>query len=425
VHGSLCFPVFSDFSVSRTHFSEDFVMPKPRVRIGLNKALCVTLALVLSCCTSVTSRSSGSNNLGLVYFLPTTLIPVTLSFNATSGSIDFIGGQPEFLPDESQRYFLNSIQSPFHKETVDLKVTNRGLLTTFSVQSESQVTEIAKGIARSGGFQRESSVKGAGQQVYQAQIDLAALATQPGSKARPAATQRLSNEMNFALRKGLSHAKLADDSYLNHVLRDGSQLFDFSVERVTPYIAPENDGAPDCSVGFCYRLPVVYKLVAKFANGVRQEAIITVPNGSPTYVAALNRGVFANWTNTITINNGMLTGYKYQTSQSEFLGVVTLPFEVVGASIEALTQQGSIFTSRKARIDKEIAYLEALAKLEDKREEQLKAERSELPVAAFSFSFGSSTGSGAALNQPLLQDGTGVLDGPSGPTTEGNQGDGG
>lgn len=394
----------------------------------------VLFFLFLSSCTSVTSRADKSNHLGLVYFLPTTQIPVTLSFNTSKNSINFVGGQPIYLPDEKHRYFLNSFFSPFHKETVDLKINKKGLLTTFSVKSEAQFADIATGLAKSGLLQSETSQQSADQQVFHAQIDLAELASTPESRKSNVALKALSDKMNFALRKGLVHADFEKDpkNYLKHVLDDGTRLIDIKVERTTPYIEPAYEGKPDCSVGFCYRLPVVYKLIASFPNGVRQEAIVTVPNGSPIYVASLKRGLFADWTNNITIANGMLTGYKYETSKSELLGAATLPFEVVGASIEALTQQGSIFTTKTGRINKEIAYLEALTKLEKAREDRLGAERSQGAISAFSFAFGSNQGAGQfgqQLNNGTTNTSTDVVtvtgtQAPSGQTANGSAGTG-
>ncbi len=355
------------------------------------------VATALASCTSVTSRVDRSNNLGLAYFLPTTRIPMAVAFDVSSDSIQISGGDPVYIPDGGKRYFLNSIFSPVHKETVDLKIDN-GLLQTFSVKSQSQVSEIAQGLARSGALGREFSTTVSGRTVYTAQLDLEALAPRPGTRGRTPALQSLNKAMNVALQRELRTAygarQLDDKLFLRHVLDSSHRLLDFDVQRVTPYIAPDYEGEPDCSAGFCYRLPVAYKLTAEFSHNVRHEKIILVPNGSPTYVAAINRGVFADWTNNITITNGVLTGYKYETSKSELLGAVTLPFEVIGASLEAITQQGTLFTTRTGRINKEIAYLEALTKLEEARANRLGAERSSTVDPAFSFTFGQNVGSG-------------------------------
>jgi hypothetical protein len=340
-----------------------------------------------------------------------------------------VGSDPVYLADERNRYFLDSLYSPFQKENIDLKVNAAGLLTSFSTKSESELSDIVTGLAKSS-ISRESALTSGTAPVFQAQIDVAELAFATSGRAGRDRLASLNARINRALRTALTTFRADFDKapVLKRLSDSGGTFVALEIERLTPFAGPDKSVKPDCSVGFCYRLPVAYLVAVNFPGGVRQETIVTVPNGSPTYVARLNRGVFANWTNTLTLNNGMLTGYQYETSRSELLAAVTLPFDVVGATIAAITQNGKLFSTKTSRLEAETKYLEALAKAEA----QINPESNRRPSPAFEFSFGSGP-NGARFGQPLSQ-GTNVTappsrDGtiiqPDGSTSSGSDGSGG
>lgn len=391
--------------------------------------------LLLQACAGMKSEPVGGESdgrLGIVYSLPTTRIPLFVSFNEKTDRISVTAKQPLYIADENHTYRLRSIYSPSHAEAVDLKVDANGLLTTVKFDSEGRLDEALVALARSAGvlFPESAKLDQAGEkQVFAAGLDLAELAARDTG-----ALARLNGQINAALRASLGEAESA---FLTRASAADGPIVTLEVARSFPgaFAGVANE---DCGAGFCYRRPVSYTIRAHFFDGTVQETLVSVPNGSPTFAAALKRGAFTKWTNEVTVENGMLVAYKYVTDGSEFERAASLPFELVGGFIEGVTQRGKLFNSRASLIQSEIA----LARKREERREQAGSLLRENTLGAganlFDFRAGARTEetTGQALQQGVGQEngqenGQGVepgndggFSGPSGPSTGGDPGTG-
>jgi hypothetical protein len=368
-------------------------------RVPLIFVAVVTGSLLMNC-TGVTSPEIGGSRdtrTGPVYFMPTTRITLTVTVDEKKKQLILAAAQPTYIADEKHRYRLNSIYSPFHAETADFSIQN-GLLTSVELESEGRLGAIVVAAAKSAFLIAESATTAPDQKIYHsAPIDVAKMVPAPGSTARSNELDRLNYEINKAVCGHINHYDSFLDDPINNVtdadcLRyessfevflsrstggGGNAPIDISVNRTFPdaptAMAEGSDPsiAEDCSVGFCYRIPVGYRLRADFFDHTTRIVEFEVPNGSPIYAAAVNRGVFTKWHTTATLANGVLQTYKILTDKSELEALVGLPADIVGAQIAALTQQGALFNARSTLIDKEIKLIETRERLRKERETEV------------------------------------------------------
>lgn len=332
-------------------------------------------------CTGVTSPGIGGTydtKTGPVYFMPTTRIALTVTVDEKADQLILAAAQPTYIADENHRYRLNSIYSPFHAETVNFTIAN-GLLTKVDLESEGRLGQIIVAAAKSAFLIAESAADAPDQKIlYSASIDVAKLVPAPGTAIRSAGLNQLNNEIGQAVSQYMSDYQ---NSFLNTPAGAGVNTpIDITVTRTfpdAPTALAETADPPfpeDCGVGFCYRIPIGYRLRADFFDHTVRTAEFEVPNGSPIYAAAVNRGIFTKWHTTATLTNGVLTGYKIVTDRSELEALVSLPADIVGAQIAALTQQGKLFDARSTLIGSEIKLIEARERLSKARTEVLSAE---------------------------------------------------
>lgn len=380
------------------------------------------LALSVQACSGLTSVEVGSDEdtaLGLVYFLPTTRIPLTVSVNKTTDQIVVAATPPEFIADERYRYRLQSIYSPFHAETVDLKVTAAGLLTNANLTSEGRIAQTIVAAARSAALliERATAFGGGETQIINISIDVAELAS------KKTALDELNATINAALRTALAGSTKPFLTKASAV--QGRNILTISVKRLFPDTTNDADTVTDCSVGLCYRLPVYYVVTAEFFDGTIHQKGFAVPNGSRAYPAAVNRGVFTKWTDKVVLTDGMMFQYGYVTDGSEIEKAVSLPFDVVGGMIEGLTQRGALWNARSTLLESEVSLLEKQANVEDRRAALLAKESTIDTSGDRLFEFVAGEPSQKLSGAPLTGNRGSGNGGPSGSSTSGSSGTGG
>lgn len=391
------------------------------------KLLVAGLCLAMTACTGMTSGQPGSDGDvadGMTYYLPTTLIPLTIQVDAGKQALSLVAGQPVYIPDQTVGEMrLRSVYSPLHAETVHLTTTANGLLTNISFESDARLDETLVNLARSAGaiFRPESNLQqGQAITVLRLNLDLAELSG-TGLEPKPKLAklnQQIQTALDAALRsKGAGLAA--------NIRASGKAPITLAISRVggSPATVPETDDRDKCHVGFCYRRPVPYLVTATFFDGSVQETIVQVPNGAPVRAARLDRGLFTKWTSIMVLNNGVLTSFKTETDASEAERLALLPFELVGGAVEGITRQGGLWDAASTTLEKRLAYAEAIAKA---RTDALAAEAKfqSTPLfrltnaAAASSPQGNTNGSGSNLNQNQ-QSGS---QGPSGSAQQGSTG---
>ena len=396
---------------------------------GITKSLATVCIAFTTGCAGISSVDIGSSQdtrLGTSYYVPTTVIPVMVTVAKNTGTITISAEQPIFVPDVAAGEFrLNSVYSPVHAEDVGLKTTKSGLLTNIDYTSDARLDEALVNLVKSGTALLRPEFGSAAGSSYRANIDLNDLAKRGDGNLNQSAINQLNQNVNAWLKGAVSGVSTG-------FLKDAGgeeQIVTISVRRLhQPPASSRGDERDMCHVGFCYRRAIPYVVRAEFFDQSVQEEIVEVPTGAPIRAAALNRGLFTKWTNTVVLENGMLTQYKYVTDASEAERLALLPFELVGGAVDGLTKQGSLWDAKSTRITKELAYREKLLELRDASTptDGQTAESLNASTRLFTFTAGDVETVGGSLNQRQSQSGSGVvIQGPSGPATGGNPGAGG
>lgn len=286
-------------------------------------------------CTGVTSvglHDREHSNSGLVYFLPTTRIPLAVAIDHTNGQLKVIAGDPIYIADERHPYRLTSLYSPASAEIIEFKINANGLLTTANLKSDGRLDEAIVEAAKSAGLFFESSVQRVGeQQVYATLIDVEELTQRDDAKeckktlkvkelaegvdVRGCKQLKLNDEIISALTKAFAPLKFEEkqDSAGSQFLKQAKEAklpLEITVERLfqdsQSQTHDQQKAHDNCAVGICYRLPVNYLFTASFFDGTVKRVTFAVPNGSRTYATAINRGLFTTWDTKVALVNGML-----------------------------------------------------------------------------------------------------------------------
>lgn len=290
---------------------------------------------------------------GIAYFLPTARVPVTVSLD--SGSLTLELGQPILMADTGAAYRLALRPSIAANEKIAVQVTPTGLLSKIDTQSDGQLDEAIAAAVRSAAVFESQLVRDR-KAIFATLIDPERLADDP------VALDVLNRSLGAAVRRVAGQQ--GTSAAVRSLAADPSPLT-LRIERL--FAPPAPDRAPvDCSVGFCYRRNVVYEVVAQSADGGTAVALVSVPNGSPTYAAPIERGLFTTWHTRATLENGVLTGFERDTG-AELVAAATLPASAVGALAAGITQRGALFNSRSSLLEAEAKLIEARANLRDKQ----------------------------------------------------------
>ena len=346
----------------------DMMMPtnlKDRRSIGITLIATIVGLILVQACTGATSVEIGApddSNLGPSYYLPTTVIPLTVEIYEEPGRITVAALEPVYVPDLAAGEFrLNSIYSPMHATDLGIMTTASGLLTSIDYASDARLNEALVNLAMSVG---PIGLPEAGLNrriVFEAMIDLDALVVDGKRPAQGSKLAKLNANINRTL---LAALKDQDTGFLKKAKNASDPVVTLSVKG--PALPPgTRNETPTCHIGFCYRRAIPYVVSATFFDGSIAETIVEVPNGAPIRAAALNRGALAKWTNAVVLSNGMLTKYQYATDASMVEQFALLPFELVGGAIDGLTQRGKLWDAASTRLDSETKYREKLAKLQE------------------------------------------------------------
>jgi hypothetical protein len=324
-----------------------------------SRALGVAAGLALGGCVAVGSQPSDVTGEGVAYHLPSARVMLTASLNEARDTLFVEASEPAYVPDEAHGYMLRTNFSPSNAETLNVQVTPEGFITTIGFESEGRLDEAAVEAAKSAAALFESDARAANRVIlFEEMIDPERLATDP------AAARELNSRLGFALASMRTAGAKARE--LN-ALKRAPQPVAVSVERLYAPAAPDTvaRGARDCAEGVCYRRISTYALRLRFADGVQRMVTFGAPNGSPTYVAPIDRGLFTTWKTNLTLQNGVLTAYSVN-SGSELVEAAALPGRMVGGVIAGLTQRGQLFNSRATLIDAETKLIETRAAAAEK-----------------------------------------------------------
>jgi hypothetical protein len=282
--------------------------------------------VMLMACSSIKSTekpAAGTDTVdGLTYFMPKKDFLVDLIV-VDSKVTEINLGTTLAYPDLTQQYVLRYSTNIFGKNTLDVKVSESGLLTSSHSKTISQVNEIFKDFATSAGNiqalrvpslkQRSSCVDGKHKFIY----------SSPGSYT-------------------------ACGMHID-IIRQGDMA------NINSHSKAVNQGYS----GLYYRQNIPYLIVVK-GDGPNVASIVFSPSESKTHFLPIAKTFFSNNDANVTFVNGVPTQYA-QDTEGEAVALLKLPADIIGAYFTAV---GSAFEGFKTADQKEAAALNESLKLE-------------------------------------------------------------
>ncbi|AQR61650.1 hypothetical protein BZG35_08290 [Brevundimonas sp. LM2] len=367
------------------------------VRMG-RAALVMSALVATSACASLTAdpAANGANSAGQPYYLPMVTLEVALAVNESDNNAS-LTVLPGYVADTAAGA-LTLARRPglFSADTIEIKVNDQGLLTSGTAAFDSRAPETATAagqvigrlesgvsfrILSSEAFDPTNATErdAAAAQLSAALRDWAGReraepvpgevvaprgAPAPTAAERAAATERAA-------------ARAARRRHLDEVTRTRVG-FEWSWVGSDVMSASSACGA---GAGVCVRAPRpgrlrVYRCESAPerpapASCGRETGILlgtyamTVPNGAPSVAVPVQGGVFADTDHTLTLSNGMLTGYR-SVRGNELEGLATsagnLLTGIAKGALDGLTSDRGLIEAETARITAQTAQLEALAK---------------------------------------------------------------
>lgn len=283
-----------------------------------------TLGLV-SCSSIKTVESPSTNDTdGLTYFMPKKdfLVIVTIKDKKVEKAV--LGSTASY-PDLSKQYLLRHGGNAFGKNTLDVGVSESGLLTSTKSTTQSNVSDTLKNLATSFGQFKTFD--------FNATLERNTACTTNGDHSFVYKTSGTYDACGMAI----EIKKQADDAAIASHSKEGKSEHS----------------------GIFYRQNIPY-LVSASGSGLNVASIVFSPSESKTHFLPVSRTFFSNNQADFGFADGVPTKYKQET-EGEAVALLKLPADIIGAYFAAI---GSVFDSFKSNDTKEAAALVESLKLE-------------------------------------------------------------
>ncbi|MBX9402955.1 hypothetical protein K4L06_16720 [Lysobacter sp. BMK333-48F3] len=306
-------------------------------------SVCLTsllaIAIALSGCASVRSHQAGkpptARDDGLVYRLPKRGINIGVAFEEGKQPVLTVHQGKAFADAQAATYVAKIGRNGVGETDAEINVTEEGLLSTTSAKYTSEIDEFIKALAK----------------------DAASLATSSGptgsskdTKPPPCPVTGLANLTTYIDIGGMTDSVRLDATGNGEVTLQVTPTCPVTVKvrragwnpAPCPTTATKRP-VPTETNGYFYRVNMPYVVRAQLGTVVK-EAIVMLPDESPTYYVKLPRALFASTDNTTTFTDGVLTKHKQKTD-SEAIAALKIPADLLRAYVSAL---GSFFDAFKS-----------------------------------------------------------------------------
>lgn len=321
------------------------------------KAICaIALIASVSDCVAVKTRVveveptvvPSDDRDGIIYRLP--LQGIVLTLTVTKGVRDVSVEPTSVYPDMTRTYVAQYHRSYLTTNSIDLSVTNTGLLTgQISAQVSPLLGNIFDAIVKAGGTTTmalgntetdEDELLCQADGTYRWVIQVPQPASDPGTASA------LKCGINVdATALGFTSDKSRDENYkglaLNGTGREYEGIF---YRQAIPYHITTMDG-------------VTSNGNQKKTTIIRQSIQLLVTKDSPIEFISLQRSFFAKNDFNLTFDNGSPTVYHHSID-SEWVGLLTAPAQLVKEYMAAV---GAVFTARKGAVANESEYYATVA----------------------------------------------------------------
>ncbi|MBI4997233.1 MAG: hypothetical protein HZC22_10110 [Rhodocyclales bacterium] len=284
------------------------------------------LALGLASCSSIKTVESPSakDADGLTYFMPKKDFLVTVTIKDKKVEKVALGATASY-PDLSKQYLLRHGGNAFGKNTLDVGISDSGLLTSTKSTTQSNVTDAFRNLATSLG-QRKSLG-------FERALDSGEACTTNG-------------DHTFVFKASGSYAACGIKITIEKQIDDSGM------------VSHSKAGNTEHS-GIFYRQNIPY-LVTATGGGLNVAALVFSPSESKTHFLPVSRTFFSNNNADFGFADGVPSKYKQET-EGEAVALLKLPADILSAYFGAI---GSIFDSFKSNDTKEAAALAESLKLE-------------------------------------------------------------
>jgi hypothetical protein len=300
-------------------------------KLALFAALSALVAGLLSGCASVTTaRGVKEVGEGLVYFMPKRDIVVTLT--NTGGKLASITAAPS-LPyaDRSLAYLLNYHRHLLAKNTLEIEISEAGLLTSSKANLTGDAVAALGGLGSVAGYVRGLNIS-----------------TQSDS---------VEGARTIAITGGCGLD--GTHTFIVPAMAKSTRICDNKIQiDVQPLGIPEKKpGTPELPVdiksnysdqtsysGVFYRMNRPYKVVMRSdAYSFNAETLVHSPSESEEFFLPVARTTFSTNDAQITLNNGAGVPSKYtQNTDGELAALLKLPAAIITPYFAAI---GSVFSS--------------------------------------------------------------------------------
>jgi hypothetical protein len=301
------------------------------------RAFVITLTAFTGCCLggcasikSTKIETSASTPDGLVYYLPTQQLELTLTVTDKERSIDL--APTTVVPDITARYVVRYERNQIGTNVLLVGIGTNGLLTgDGSGSTTGQITEVLQGLV---------STLGA---LHSREIHLTDLCKTPG------VYRWVFDPFNMPAERDWGRCGLEVDA----TTVDGADI-----TPTSNYGLGVSAGKVH-GTGYFYRQALPLRVVVTDADETKVFYPSIVSHRSPTHFLPIPKTLFATTSWKITFSNGIPTLYEVH-SGGDALGLVKLPADIISAYSTAVTAG---FTQKKGATTEEIAYLAELNKL--------------------------------------------------------------
>lgn len=282
--------------------------------------------LSLASCSSIKSIQEPTSDdvNGLTYYMPKKDFVVTVNVKSSKITKVSFGTTPAF-PDLSKQYVLNHGSNFLGKNTLDVAITEKGLLTSSKSTTVSNVTDAFKNLATTYGQLRTFSLVG---------------------PPAPAGNCTTDGDHIFTYTKEGSYTPC------NLTVTIGKAALSNGTK-------PHSKNSAESYSGIFYRQNEPYTVSAT-GQGLNVSSIVFSPSDSKTLFLPVSKTFFANNEADFAFVDGVPTKYK-QDTDGEAIALLKLPADILGAYFGAV---GSVFDSFKSNDGKEVEALNSSLSLE-------------------------------------------------------------
>lgn len=283
-------------------------------------------------------------------------------------------GVTDAYPDITESYSLHPGLNHFGKNTIDVSISEKGLLNNTKSKTESQVSEIFSNLASSAGSLSANRLL-----VRKVVANVADSCPKAGPyQFKLNLKEAPSGDFEWVPLKDqngniVTDAKGNNVSVLSKKINCAGSIYDVNIEKLWNASVPKN--GPDCSsadncknvAGLFYRQPLPYFVDVRIAGLSKLSSTVYSASESPTNMLPIKRSFFADSETTFAFDDGVPTKFT-EVSEGEFVSLLKLPADIISAYFSAV---GSAFDGFKKADSSEAESLKAsleLALLKEKVE---------------------------------------------------------